>query len=117
MGGTERFAIEQNVWRLIDRLVREQEPEGRATIAHLLQKEEDKYARGVERYEIVQRWIEKCDRLIAHNSKLMGKGPNADRALLRNSIRNMEEIKATLLSLRTTWSREMDDAAKFASRD
>lgn len=42
---------------------------------------------------------------------------HADRALLHASIRNMEEIKATLISLRMTWNREMDEAAKFVARD
>lgn len=58
MHGADRHVIEQNVWDFISRFVHAQEPEGRLTIARMMRNEEDKFAKGVERYEIVQRWIE-----------------------------------------------------------
>lgn len=114
MDGVDLYVAEENIWRFLDRLAQEDQPERRVTLAHLLQWEEDKFAKTAERHETVQRWIEKCDRLIAHNNNLLN-NPCANRALLEGANRTMEDIKKTLASLQMTWSREMNRVAKFAA--
>lgn len=117
MDGVEKFVTEQNVFRFIDRLGRERRGPERITIAQLLKREEDKFAEGAERHDAVESWIERCDSLIARNNRLMENASEPNRALLDGNSRAMEAIRETLVSLRLTWAREMEHAAKFAGKD
>lgn len=117
MDGVERYAVEQNISRFIDLLAHEPRAQERLTLALLLKEEEDKFAKGVERCEAVQRWIERCDLHLARNNKLMEKASDANRTLLQSNGHAMRAIRDTLVSLHMTWSHEVDQASKFAGRD
>jgi DNA-binding transcriptional regulator GbsR (MarR family) len=103
MNRTELFAAEQNVWHFIDRLAHEQLPHERDILTQLLRNEMDRFAKGVERLEAKQRWIQKCDRHIARNTALLDKVSAANRALLEGNRGAMEEIRETLVSIGITW--------------
>ncbi len=114
MDGMDRYVTEENISRFIDLLAHEPRPQERVTLAHLLQKEEDKFAKGVERCEAVRRWIERCDMHIARNNQLIEKASDANRALLEKNGHAMKAIRETMVSLSITWNHEMERAAKFA---
>jgi hypothetical protein len=116
MDGVDRWVSEQNVWRFIDRLTEEPEPDERVILAHMLLREEDKFAKDVERFETVQRWIDRCDGNLARHNGLLENAPDADRARIRMTIHIIHEIRNTLVSFRTTWAIDMNEATKFAEK-
>jgi hypothetical protein len=116
MDAVERFVAEENIWRLIDSFANRPEPDERLVLAHILLQEEDKFAQEVERFEMVQGWIDRCDGHIARHNALLDGASDGDGARMRNVVHSMEEIRHTLVSLQMTWKVNMDDAAKFAGK-
>jgi hypothetical protein len=82
----------------------------------MLLPEEDKFAEDVERFETVQRWIDRCDTNIARHNGLLEASDGDGATRLKSTIHTMYKIRSTLVSFRATWAIDMDEAAKFAEK-
>lgn len=117
MDAVERFVVEENVWRYIDRMASEPDPQVRTIISKLLLKEEDRFAREAVRLDALDAWVARLDGRLAQQKAFMDRygTSSADLTECRRIFALFADLRMTLLSLRATAEKRVEIAANALS--
>ena len=98
MDATERFVVEGNISRFVDKLRGETDPSRQETLKRLLMAEEDRLAMAEDRLQTVERHLTDGEALIAKQRRLVAamKGNGGDAGAAERLLRSFEVIQDLL---------------------